>query len=92
MIGQNLGLDYLVPLGLETLESNILAEGDLYEGDLLKSMLTIHPEFWISNPERRTRLCELFEANEGSLSEFGTTDEIREGWFQAYRRMKEEAL
>lgn len=88
MIGQNMGLEYLVPLALETLKSNILAEGDFYEGDLLKSLLTIHPEFWISNPELKKTLCELFETNERSLSEFDTTDEIREGWFQSYRILK----
>jgi len=36
MIGQQIGLDYLVPLALETLTQDIWAEGDFFEGDLLK--------------------------------------------------------
>ena len=36
MIGQQIGLDYLVPLALETLTQDIWAEGDFFEGYLLK--------------------------------------------------------
>ena len=49
MIGQNIGLDYLIPLALETLKENILAEGHMYEGDLLNSVLTSEKEFWQKN-------------------------------------------
>jgi hypothetical protein len=31
------------------LENNILAEGDLYAGDLLKSVLDSDEEYWIKN-------------------------------------------
>jgi CDI immunity proteins len=46
MIGQNIGLLYLVPLALEHLRKNPLAEGAFYPGDLLKSMLTADSAFW----------------------------------------------
>jgi hypothetical protein len=39
MIGQKIGLNYLMPLALKELEENILAEGDLYEGDLLSNVV-----------------------------------------------------
>ncbi len=51
MIGQKVGLEYLVPLAIEMLKENLFAEGDLFEGDLLKSMLSIQPEFWEKNKE-----------------------------------------
>jgi hypothetical protein len=35
MIGQKIGLDYLILLALESLEGNILLEGNFYCGDLL---------------------------------------------------------
>ena len=35
MIGQNIGLKYFIPLAIDTLLDNVLAEGNLYEGDLL---------------------------------------------------------
>ena len=50
LIGQNVGLPYLLPLAIERLEENPLAEGDYYPGDLLKSVLIIEESFW------RTRL------------------------------------
>ena len=38
LIGQSIDLTYLIPLAIETLEKEILAEGDLYEGDLLTAV------------------------------------------------------
>jgi len=46
MIGENFGLPYLIPLALERLKENILAEGDLYPGDLLVAVASIESEFW----------------------------------------------
>ncbi|WP_367277892.1 contact-dependent growth inhibition system immunity protein [Clostridium sp.] len=33
MIGQEIGLNYFIPLALEILEENIFAEGSIYSGD-----------------------------------------------------------
>ena len=49
MISQQLGLDYLIPLALETLEKDLFAKGDFYEGDLLQSVLNVESRFWINN-------------------------------------------
>ncbi len=49
MIGQQIGLPYLIPLAIEHLRVNIFAEGDMYEGDLLKQVLDIDTSFWNSN-------------------------------------------
>src|SRR5690349_15443526 len=46
MIGQQFSLDYLMPLALETLSANLFAEGDFFEGDLLKNVLSVNTEFW----------------------------------------------
>ena len=50
MIGQNIGLEYLLPLALESLEDNLFTQGDLYAGDLLDMVLNVKAEFWRSNP------------------------------------------
>lgn len=50
MIGQKMGLPYLIPLAIEKLTENILAEGDLYPGDLLKSVLSVKEDFWKEHP------------------------------------------
>jgi hypothetical protein len=51
MVGQNIGLTFLIPLALEKLRENILAEGDYYEGDLLNSVLTNKEIFWKERPD-----------------------------------------
>jgi CDI immunity proteins len=56
MIGQDIGLRFLIPVALEVLERDPLAQGDMYPGDLLANVLRVGPEFWTQCPEHRTRL------------------------------------
>jgi len=51
MIGQDIGLEHLMPLTLERLSLDPLAEGDFYGGDLLQKVLSVPPEFWAKNPD-----------------------------------------
>ncbi|MET9917426.1 contact-dependent growth inhibition system immunity protein [Streptomyces sp. NPDC006435] len=46
LIGQDIGLPYLLPLALGVLRENPMAEGDMYEGDLLSAVLTRNPLVW----------------------------------------------
>ncbi|MGW8877668.1 contact-dependent growth inhibition system immunity protein [Streptomyces mirabilis] len=46
LIGQDIGLPYLLPLALEVLRDSPMAEGDMYEGDLLSAVLTRNPAVW----------------------------------------------
>lgn len=63
MIGQSFGLPFLVPLALEKLRENILAEGDFYPGDLLRAVVSSDPDFWKINPEYKKQLDELIAEN-----------------------------
>ncbi len=56
MIGQGIGLRHLVPLALEALEREPLAQGDYYPGDLLGSVLGVAGEFWAREWEWRDRV------------------------------------
>ncbi|MEH0510608.1 MULTISPECIES: contact-dependent growth inhibition system immunity protein [unclassified Streptomyces] len=38
LVGQDIGLPYLLPLALDVLRENPMAEGDMYEGDLLLNL------------------------------------------------------
>ena len=69
MIGQNIGLDYLIPLALETLKENILAECHMYEGDLLNSVLTSEKEFWQKNLDYYNEVLTLIEQNSNEIDE-----------------------
>ncbi|MFC4502147.1 MULTISPECIES: contact-dependent growth inhibition system immunity protein [Streptomyces] len=61
LIRQDVGLAYLLPLAVEVLRVDPLAEGDMYEGDLLAAVLTRSAEVWSGSPEleRDVRLIVL---------------------------------
>ena len=59
MIGQSLGLPFLIPMALEILESDPLAAGDYYPGDLLSAVLGTSKDFWKENPDLYRRVNDL---------------------------------
>jgi len=59
LIGQQIGLDHLIPLALEVLRNDPLAEGDFYPGDLLKNVLGASEEYWRQHPEERAEVLRL---------------------------------
>ena len=50
MIGQKIGLPYLVPLALDILHDDPMAQGDMFPGDLLTNVARVPDEFWRSHP------------------------------------------
>ena len=69
MIGQEIGLNYLTPLALETLTSDLFAEGDFFEGDLLKNLLAINTEFWNKNKNYWLTLNDLIKNRRAEIQE-----------------------
>ncbi|TFF38916.1 contact-dependent growth inhibition system immunity protein [Mucilaginibacter psychrotolerans] len=69
MICQNEGLDYLIPLAIGVLTNDILAEGDIYEGDLLQSVLRVNVGFWIENKDYWKTLNDLVAGNVKRIEE-----------------------
>jgi len=67
LISQKIGIEYLTELALEKLEENALAEGDIYEGDLLVAVSRIPAEFWTEKPEEFQKLERLVESNSEEL-------------------------
>lgn len=63
MIGQNFSLDYLIPLAIEKLTEDILAEGDLYKGDLLLAVVNSQQAYWDKAPGHKRELFELINKN-----------------------------
>ncbi len=51
MIGQQIGLKYLILLAIDALNKDIYSHGDLYPGDLLKTLLFVNTNFWEANEE-----------------------------------------
>ncbi len=61
MIGQNIGLPFLVPLAVERLEAEPLAAGDFYPGDLLASVLRVNESFWQTHPDSLRRIRHVID-------------------------------
>ena len=49
MIGQSIGLRHLIPIAINRLQANPLAEGHNYAGDLLKVVLGVEEQYWRAN-------------------------------------------
>jgi len=61
MIGQQIGLQYLLPIALERLSADPLAEGDYYPGDLLASVLRADSRFLVASPALRSEVARIAE-------------------------------
>ena len=77
MIGQDIGLQFLIPIAIEILNKNILAEGDYYEGDLLKSVLTSDEEYWKSNYENWISIINIYNQNQENILNSELTWELK---------------
>ncbi|UQU64315.1 contact-dependent growth inhibition system immunity protein [Couchioplanes caeruleus] len=63
LISQQIGLDTLVPLALDHVEQDPLAEGDFYPGDLLDALMRRVPEsYWQAHEGQRARVRAVAEA------------------------------
>ena len=72
-IGQDIGLEYLVPLALERLHNDPFAEGAHYPCDLLVSVLGVRKEYWQAHPELHQRLAAIADR---ALSAFPSMPDI----------------
>ncbi|MGH8706949.1 MAG: contact-dependent growth inhibition system immunity protein [Burkholderiales bacterium] len=61
LIGQSIGLQFLVPLAVKQLQRNPLAEGDFFPGDLLCALLRVEPEFWEGHTDARNQVAAISE-------------------------------
>ncbi|WP_430968303.1 contact-dependent growth inhibition system immunity protein [Spongiimicrobium sp. 2-473A-2-J] len=89
MIGQNEGLDYLIPLAIAELGRDILSEGNLFEGDLLLNVLKSDEVYWKRETENLKIVCALFDQNKQRILNFAPVGSIRKSLFEAFDRFKE---
>lgn len=69
MIGQNEGLKHLLPIAIQKLKLDLFAEGDLYAGDLLQSVLNINSVYWKENKVNWKEINSLIENRKQELEE-----------------------
>jgi hypothetical protein len=92
MIGQNIGLEHLVPLALERIEQNPFAEGAFYPGDLLVSLLTAEAQFWQAHLNLREQLMTIAERAISLFPEVpeAATDTVAEAINAAFTEFKKQ--
>lgn len=76
MIGQQIGLPYLIPLAFELLHADPFTAGDYYEGDLLAAMLRAEATFWRVHPELQQEAAEIAEQAFTLLYSFDECDQL----------------
>jgi len=69
MIGQQIGLSFLIPLAIETLQKDLFAEGNMYEGDLLEKVLAVNTEFWRENKNYWQELNDIIKDRRDEIAE-----------------------
>jgi hypothetical protein len=69
MIGQQIGLKFLIPLALEKLQADLYTEGDFYPGDLLANVLNVNAAFWTENNDPRLQIVQLIERKKEEIKE-----------------------
>lgn len=62
LIGQNIALKFLIPVALEILSDDLFVDTELYNGDLLQSVIKVENNFWNKNEEFKERLDNLLKA------------------------------
>ena len=73
LIGQDIGLNFLIPLAIDLLKKDILIEGDFYPGDLLSVTLRCDTKYWKENKNNWKEVSQLFLANSEKIH---SSDEI----------------
>ncbi|MEU8815917.1 contact-dependent growth inhibition system immunity protein [Actinoplanes sp. NPDC048796] len=81
LIGQKEGLEILLPLALDELERDPLAEGDFYPGDLLAAVVRVPHAYWQGHADQAARLRAVID-----VAELEELDEELRGDIAAFRK------
>lgn len=77
LIGQNIGLKYLIPIAFGILKENPFCEGDFFEGDLLLSVLSSDKDFWRNEMVLIKEMLRLIKKIEKKIKTLDSSDEIK---------------
>lgn len=89
MIGQNIGIDYLVPIAIEELHRKPLAEGDFFRGDLALNVLRVDEGFWQRYPNYIRDVNKIAKRIEKELPKTFTTRSILKSIMDAIKGFRE---
>lgn len=69
LIGQRLGLKYLLPMAIDILKADPMIEVTFFPGDLLRQLLELNDEDWIDNKEERDAFLRIAINNRSRIEE-----------------------
>lgn len=75
LVAQNVDIDSVIPVALDKLQIDPLAEGDYYAGDLLEAVLEVAPSYWDSHQDQRSRVVSIIDRVRGLRTESDDVDE-----------------
>lgn len=78
LIGQNIALDILIPKTINVLYENVLAEGDYYEGDLLKAVVGCDADYWLKHPTEKNNMVSLIKNRLSDLQEVLSSNVLKQ--------------
>ncbi|WP_409465535.1 contact-dependent growth inhibition system immunity protein [Amycolatopsis sp. GA6-003] len=70
LLGQQVGVPFLVPRALAMLEQDPLCEGDFYPGDLLEATLRAPLSHWRARPDHLERLERVLASIDTTAEDF----------------------
>ncbi len=76
MIGQQIGIKYLVPRALDHLEAHPLAEGSFYPGDLLAAVVRLPDSFWLAHRPLLPRVLRAIDSALSRLRKIRSVEEL----------------
>jgi len=62
LIGQKVGLRFLIPVALEILRDDLFIDTDFYNGDLMQNVMQVDTDFWDANKELKEQLDGLLKS------------------------------
>jgi hypothetical protein len=74
LLGQGIGLPYLVPIAIEALKKQPLIETEHYCGDLLANVLRISAGFYDDHPEHKDDVVSIIKCYPHHLSSLNPID------------------
>jgi len=87
LIGQNIGIKYLVPMAIELLEKDPFVEATYYPGDLFLYVMKVDSSFWKSNHDLMDRTARIYESNRDKLLDLDISNKDKDNLLEAYQNV-----
>jgi hypothetical protein len=78
LIGQNIGLEFLIPKAMEFLTADILTDATFYEGDLLVAVISCNADYWNTHPTCKEQIYRLIKNRRPEIENRNDDNSLRQ--------------